>query len=166
MLSHRTGNLLESGADYICHQVNCRGVMGSGVAKQIRDKWPIVYAEYKNYLQEREDELCGGLECSPSVSKTSLGDAQTVTLPSGKHVVNMFAQLDYGYDGKRYTSYDAFYSCLESMAKVIPKNATIAFPYKIGCDRGGADWGIISIMIDRVLGDFNVVIYHLEDRVW
>jgi len=26
-------------------QVNCRGVMGAGVAKAIRDRWPIVYIE-------------------------------------------------------------------------------------------------------------------------
>lgn len=28
----------------ICHQVNCCGVMGAGLAKQIRDKWPVVTA--------------------------------------------------------------------------------------------------------------------------
>ena len=29
----------------ICHQVNCCGVMGAGLAKQIRDKWPVVFDE-------------------------------------------------------------------------------------------------------------------------
>ena len=38
---------VESGV--ICQQVNCQGVMGSGLAKQIRDKWPIVYEKYKAY---------------------------------------------------------------------------------------------------------------------
>ena len=40
-------DITKSNADYICHQVNCQGVMGSGVAKAIRDKWPQVYEEYK-----------------------------------------------------------------------------------------------------------------------
>lgn len=31
----------------ICHQVNCKGVMGAGLAKQIRDKWPDVYDRYR-----------------------------------------------------------------------------------------------------------------------
>lgn len=31
----------------ICHQVNCKGVMGGGLAKQIRDVYPNVYYIYK-----------------------------------------------------------------------------------------------------------------------
>ena len=37
MVTFHNGNILDSGADIICHQVNCRGVMGSGVAKQIKE---------------------------------------------------------------------------------------------------------------------------------
>lgn len=166
MLNYRTGDLLESGADYICHQVNCQGVMGSGVAKQIRDKWPIVYAKYRERIEETAAEAASLGFNSLSVEEMLLGNFQTVKLPNHGWVINMFAQLNYGYDGKRYTSYDAFYDCLERMARILPKNATIAFPYKIGCDRGGADWDIISKMIEKVLGDFNVTIYRLENLTW
>lgn len=169
MLNHRTGDLLESGVDYICHQVNCQGRMGSGIAKQIKERWPIVYEEYMAEFQKREKEIaemCGGFEYQLDVGETLLGHIQVIPVNHKQNVINLFAQQYYGYDGKRYTSYDAFYNCLERMARIIPKNATIAFPYKIGCDRGGADWDIISKMIERVLGDFNVTIYHLEDRIW
>ena len=51
MVSHINGDLLkvqkELNLDVICHQVNCQGVMGSGIAKQIRDTYPIVYDNYK-----------------------------------------------------------------------------------------------------------------------
>ena len=40
------GDLLEANLDYYCHQVNCQGKMGSGIAKSIKEKWPIVYKEY------------------------------------------------------------------------------------------------------------------------
>ena len=40
------GNLLDSNADIIIHQVNCQGAMNSGVAKAIREKWPIVFDKY------------------------------------------------------------------------------------------------------------------------
>lgn len=33
---------------YICQQVNCRGVMGAGLALKIRRKWPVVYQQYVN----------------------------------------------------------------------------------------------------------------------
>ena len=39
---------------YICQQVNCRGVMGAGLAKQIRDKWPVVFDEYKKICGTRQ----------------------------------------------------------------------------------------------------------------
>ena len=34
----KIGNLLDAPVDYICHQVNCQGRMGSGIAKQIKAK--------------------------------------------------------------------------------------------------------------------------------
>ncbi len=41
------GDLFSTKSNYICHQVNCQGKMGSGVAKQIRTKFPTVYKWYK-----------------------------------------------------------------------------------------------------------------------
>ena len=39
-------DLTTSDADYICHQVNCQGKMNSGVAKAIRERWPVVFEQY------------------------------------------------------------------------------------------------------------------------
>ena len=43
---HVKGSLLDADVDYYCHQVNCQGRMGSGIAKAIKEKWPVVYSEY------------------------------------------------------------------------------------------------------------------------
>ena len=51
MVNYVKGNLLDSDCDYICHQVNCQGVMGSGIARQIRERWPRVYDGYKNFCK-------------------------------------------------------------------------------------------------------------------
>ena len=73
----------------------------------------------------------------------------------------MFAQNDFGYDGRRYTSYDAFWICLNRLRETLPAGSTIGFPYLIGCDRGGANWNVIEAMIKEVLGDdFTVYIVH------
>ena len=153
------GNLLESNCDYICHQVNCQGKMNSGIAKQIREKWPIVY---KNYM-EKYNILNG-------VSSALLGDIQIVGLWEDYYatdfhqsVINMFSQEHYGYDGRRYTSYDAFWNCLNLIKRTVPKGKTIGFPKKIGCDRGGANWPVILEMITEVLGtEYKVFIYYVE----
>jgi hypothetical protein len=77
----------------------------------------------------------------------------------------MAAQACFGYDGKRYTSYDAFWLCLGEIREKVPKGSSLAFPYKIGCVRGGANWAIIETMIKEALEqDYNIFIYKLEDN--
>ncbi len=38
MIKHVDEDLLQVQADVIAHQVNCQGVMGAGIAKQIRNR--------------------------------------------------------------------------------------------------------------------------------
>ena len=82
---------------------------------------------------------------------------------SKKTVINMFAQDGYGYDGRRYTSYDAFWSCLGQIKDFVPEGRRIAFPARIGSVRGGANWNVILTMIEEVLGeDYNVEIWNYD----
>ena len=160
MIAHMEGDLLDVqktlNIDIICHQVNCQGVMGSGIAKQIRDTYPIVYDNYKQKVDTIENK--GAL----------LGSIQIVALYDNyfknmKHpcICNFFSQYNYGYDGKRYTSYDAFWNCLNQLKATLSKGSTVGFPYRIGCDRGGANWNVIEKMIEEVLGeDYYVYIVH------
>ena len=160
MVTFHNGNILDSGADIICHQVNCQGAMNSGVAKAIRQKWPQVYTEYKakcDYEEATVNDLYGQYENPIDWSECLLGDIQVVLVEENKAVINMFAQQYYGYDQKRYTSYDAFWQCLGRIKRTINPEKTIAFPARIGCVRGGANWNVIFAMIEEVLGaDYNV----------
>ena len=164
MIHYINGNLLDSNCNFICHQVNCQGKMGSGVAKQIRDRWPEVYT---NYIFKCDQAMAVEKE-DPMTTKEDylLGSVQILYIEEAnipyQCVVNMFAQAFYGYNGNRYTSYDAFWSCLNELKNQIPKNSTIAFPYNVGCGLGGANWNVIVTMIDVVLKDYDVYIYRLN----
>ena len=156
-------DLTTSNAQYICHQVNCQGKMNFGVAKAIREKWPIVYTTYLEVWQNvpRRLQLLG------TILLVDIDDYEPKTWPQTPIVVNMFSQEYYGYDGKRYTSYDAFWSCLGHILESIPKGSKIAFPYKIGSDRGGANWDVIYTMIIASLGsDYDIEICYLEEDDW
>lgn len=155
MVKYVKGNLLDSDCDYICHQVNCRGRMGSGIAKQIRERFPEVYRVYR----ERYDDALRVLRSPDQM----LGSTDIVQIPdSSQYVVNMYSQRSYGYDGKRYTSYKAFRFILQELKKDIPTECTIGFPKGIGCGLGGGNWKTISAMIEEILGDtHNVYIYEL-----
>ena len=164
-IHYKTGDLLDAPVDYICHQVNCQGRMGSGIARQIRERWPVVYEQYMAGINERRqkvEELCGQWESQIDVSETLLGHGQNIPVSDSLTVINMFSQQYYGYDGKKYTSYDAFWDCLQGIALTVPKGSKIGFPERIGCGLGGANWDVIRTMIEQVLAeDFEVYIYIL-----
>lgn len=144
------GDLFDSTAQVLVHQVNAQGVMGSGVAKQVKDKYPHVFALYRKAI------LCDGLK---------LGQCQLINThnPENRYIGNLVGQDRYGYDGGRYTNYEAFYTGLESLKTNMELFGlyTVAFPYNIGCDRGGANWDIILSMITAV---FSYPKYQIE--IW
>lgn len=146
---YKNGNLLDAQTDVIAHQVNCQGVMGSGVAKQIRDKWTNVYTAYR-----AEYDLFTDL------NKSLLGNCQLVQVNDHQHVANLFGQDKYGYDNKRYTSYDGIYDALVSLAVQMMDNGmkSLAIPYKMSSDRGGADWNVILAMIESVFKNTDITI--------
>lgn len=149
------GDLLEAQENLILHQTNCRGKMGSGVAKQIRDKWSEVYDEYRNLV---------GQYSNPA---SLLGISQIVLVNpiDNQYVVNLFSQLNYGYDGQRYTDYEALYVALEETARFArTHNLSVALPKFMGCDRGGASWDIVYAMIEEVFKNHTqpIVIYKLK----
>lgn len=149
---YKKGNLLDAQTDVIAHQVNCQGVMGSGVAKQIKEKWPRVFEEYRKFYQNlikkgRSDEL--------------LGCCQTVNINDNLTIANLFGQQYYGRSkGTRYTNYEALYSSLETLWVYMIDNCleSVAFPYKMSSDRGGADWDVVLAMIKSVFKDTDITI--------
>ena len=159
MIHYVKGNLLDSNCDYICHQVNCQGVMGSGIARQIRERWPWVFTSYHAYCNRYKNE-----------GKSPLGTIWGVAIDhdnrSQQWVVNMFSQETFGYYGGRFTSYDAFAKCLERMRDNLHKDKTIGFPKNIGCGLGGGNWNVISALIEEILGEtHDVYIYEYEPEV-
>ena len=113
----------------IVHQVNNRHVMGAGVAKAIKERYPQHFIDYRN---------------NPLVMGTCVS-----TRIRALTIVGIVAQDGYGRD-RRYTDYDAFKQCLQRLAKAHKRRPDIKvyMPYKIGCGNAGGDWEVISKLID------------------
>jgi O-acetyl-ADP-ribose deacetylase (regulator of RNase III) len=122
---------------YLVHGVNCCNVMGSGVAKAIFTIYPSVKSSYH------------------SLATHNLGDVQYVKVTDSLTVVNAHTQFNYGYDGKRYVSYDAIATCFDTLANHVEDGATIWIP-KIGSDLGGGDFDAILAIIKASLRNRNV----------
>lgn len=149
------GDIFESGADIIAHQVNCQGVMGSGIAKQVREKFPRVFERYKEECDTWKSALLG--ECLlVSTEKNAVSQV----------IANLFGQDRFGYDGKCYTDYEKLRRalwrlrrCSEMIGNLRHKKVSIAIPYLMGCHRGGGDWEIVSKMIEEELAGCDVTYY-------
>lgn len=135
----------------VCHQVNCRGVMGAGLAKQVRQMYPGAYTAYKEKCVEIKQGRGG------------LGDVQFCAYlnQSGYILANIFGQDGYGRD-KQYTDYAALCKAFTHIAQSFP-NSTIRIPYKMGCGLGGGDWTVVEQIIKETLvaNDISVEIWKL-----
>lgn len=147
MIRYVRGDLLASNLEVIAHGCNCRGVMGSGIAVQIRSKWPNVYEVYK--LKHR----VMGLE---------LGTILPIRTLDGRLVINCMTQQDFGGGNKRYIDYSAIESCIAAMDNSVRDwgVAEIGMP-KIGAGLGGGDWDQIEDIIVRNAKNFIPVVYTL-----
>lgn len=81
------GNLLDFVSwNTILHITNCQGVMGSGVALQIKEEYPQAYNDYKKAYDE---------------GKLKLGFFTLTTLSTGKKIINACAQDQFGTDKRQ-----------------------------------------------------------------
>ena len=142
------GNIFNLTSGIICHQVNCKGVMGAGLALKIRNKWPVVYEDYLKHYNSF------GLKP---------GDVIWSKVGENLWVASLAGQDGYGREkGVVYTNYDAVRLCLITVAAtgVYP----VAIPKGMGCTLAGGDWetmlGIIKGTVPHAL-----IIDHIKQQV-
>ena len=135
-----------SDSSIICHQVNCMGVMGAGIAKQMKQKYPENFDRYKKLCDEFSDrpELLLG-QCQLTINYDNARKSNT------RYIANLFGQVGYGRDRQQTdlkSLFQAFLS-LREQSRLIDK-CTIAIPYGIGCGLGGAKWSDVYKIIEKV----------------
>jgi O-acetyl-ADP-ribose deacetylase (regulator of RNase III) len=146
MIIHKDCNIFDGGAQGIIHQANCQNTMGSGIAREIRARYPEAY--------EADCKTIAG-------DYKKLGTFSSVKTNDGKFVIyNCYSQYRYGRE-QRHTNYEAVYTGLSS----IEQNArelgltTLSLPYNMGCMLGGGSWRIVSVIIDEVFKDSPIDLY-------
>ena len=150
------GDLLDTKAPLIGHQVNCRGVMKAGVANQIRKKYPSVAREYTAFCRSEMQPVLLGRTLFLDVRRED---------GSSLCVANLFGQDGYGRD-KVYTDYTALGTAL-SEVRTHAENAAythVAFPCGMGCGLAGGDWSIVYDLISKAFlnSTVGVELYLLE----
>lgn len=144
-IEYITGDLLLTDVKHIIHGCNSKGVMGSGVAKAIRDKYPQAYRDYNDKYNNY------GLE---------LGTIVVSVQDDGKVIHNAITQKDYGRDSNRvYVSYWAIANVFRHIESWGIKE--IALP-KIGSGLANGDWNVIEAIIENTLTKTKPIVYVME----
>lgn len=143
------GDLFSTEIHYILHGCNSKGVMGSGVARIVRDKFPLAYERYTIWCSK-------GFRLGTSLL-VDCGD---------KTIINAVTQQNYGKVSEqtgpnpvRYVSYDAVAEVFKELEQTIP-HEIIAMPL-IGCALGGGDWSVVSAIIESECKTIQPVVYQL-----
>lgn len=129
-LSYVNGDATSGTAGIIINGVNCQGVMGSGFAKALYEKYPVVKSEYL--------KLGNG-----KVGEHKLGFNQLVCVDksTNTYVLNSHTQFNYGREKLRYADPVSIRMALNDAAKhcIQLGLSNIYTPY-IGCGLGGLSW--------------------------
>lgn len=134
----------------ICHQVSAQGVMGSGVAAAIKNKWPSVYRDYINAIPSNHANLDDRSEYMGRVIYTQINDELIIA--------SIVAQLHYGNNKNVvYTSYDTLDNVLR--CDIEPLSRHLSSPVhlpKIGCGLANGNWEVVQALIKQRLSNYTV----------
>lgn len=156
-MKHVVGNILDVKQGLIVQQVNAQGVMGSGLAKAIRAKWPVVWDEYNKWMEHPRSRMNKGRDI--------LGQVQYIQVEPGLWVANLVGQQFYGRGGIRFTSYDALdagFAHVKTILKIHPEMGPVNYPL-IGCGLGGGNWAIVSQIIKAQLDKMEHTVWLTKD---
>ena len=130
----------------LVQQLNCFHTQGSGIARRIREEWPIVYdVDVQN---------------SKFGDKTKLGTFTWAEVIPNKFAFGLYSQFNFG--GKsRCTSYDALADGLITLNQHLQDNEifTLGLPKRIGSALGGGSWPIVEAIITDVFQHSPIDVY-------
>lgn len=144
---YRTGNMFDHDFSndqgefkVIMHGCNMQGVMGSGVAKEFKSRYPHAFEKYKQ-------------DINLGMSLGGWSIAKTGTHRREIYLISAITQKFYGTDGKQYASYEA----IENVMMHVLNHVDVVVMPKIGCGLGGCKWENVEAIINKWLPEGKTV---------
>ncbi len=148
------------GINVIAHSCNTRMIMGGGIARQIKSRYPQAYEADVKYISNEYDDNGQFIHPLGNFSKAEVNSKESkVYLPDGKGLIyNMYTQNSIGKG--REVNYEGFYDALCNVADHIEwqdkhdsTTSSLGLPWGISCGLAGGSWGIIFAIINEILVD-------------
>lgn len=149
MVKYVKGNLvkmaLEGEFDIIMHGCNCFNTMGAGIAKTIREVFPVAYVAD---CQTRSGDI------------DKLGTYTEAEMDCGVTVVNLYTQ--YGFTGEQPAEYSALNQALSIWATThVHDGERIGLPW-IGAGLGGLDINVVKDIVEGIANMYSLDITMVE----
>jgi O-acetyl-ADP-ribose deacetylase (regulator of RNase III) len=138
MIKYMEGNIFDSSADILVNPVNCRGVMGGGLALEFKHRYPDMYHKYES-------------KCRTGLLK--IGQPWLWANIYGGHDVLCFPTKDHWKDPSKLEYIESGMGRIWFYFPPHPLRGSIAFP-KLGCGLGGLDWEIVRPLMEKWVSYF------------
>lgn len=149
MIEYRKGDLLDVTSGIIIHGCNSHGVMGSGVALAVKNRYPGAYESYRDYINASKDD------------QALLGSVIVYEVNDNLSVANMITQKDFGTH-KRQVNYGAIARGFDDLEEFYANMPGLVFHFpKIGAGLGGGDWEVIAEIIEQMCPNRRLVCWEL-----
>lgn len=155
MITYKTGDLMQADEIAIAHGCNTQGLMGAGVARLVRDKYPEAYDAYKWACDNRLFHV--------GSAQAVWVDPMFVVGGGDRLVYNLGTQRLPGANATEWGVFLSFANMAED-AKARGIEA-VAIP-RIGCGIGGLTWWDVAPAIEEALNrsthpDLHIIVYDL-----
>ena len=155
MITYKECDILQAEENIIVQSINHKGIMGAGLAKEIKLAYPDIELQYKEICKTISFERC-----------RRANPVYWYQVSKDKFIASVFGQDGFGRD-KRYTDYYALANGFEEIRLMAESRVylySVAIPYKIGCGLGGGNWEFVKDIISDVFKyspEINIVIYKI-----
>lgn len=156
-MKQHNGDIFAGEWNGMVHCANLHNVMGGGIARLVRSKFPEAYE-------------ADGKVSNPELGSFSFAPVCVCTeFNIVVHIFNLYGQIGIGNNGEplnRNARYDAIHDGVWSICEFIKKSFpnqdySLAFPYGMGSALAGGDWKIVSAILESVESHFNNIEFHI-----
>ena len=146
MVEIKSGTVFNTDAEALVNTVNCKGVMGAGIALEFQLRYPEMFEDYRK-------------KCESGLIKVGTVDyykADDLT------IINFPTKYDFRYPSKIEWVESGLANFVDTFKEY--DIHSVAFP-KLGAGRGGLDWDAVKDIMLKYLEPLDIKVYICEDSL-
>lgn len=142
------GDMFNDSHDILVNPVNCVGVMGGGLALAFKQKWPVMFREYK--------KACNRLR--PGQLHIWNENISAITAGAPDITIINFPTKDHYRDPSKLEYIESGIQALNKYIESLTEEHSIGIP-ALGCGLGGLNWNDVRPLMLNISRTQSITIY-------